>query len=165
MFSIVNETGDTQVAIERFVMAAIVDARRGSTDQRWLSWADAWISGRDRSFSSAHTAHCLARQACAHELSFGPQCPDADAADTPAQRAFWAAGLALLTAPVGPDPGAAVRRVVFAAWSWLSGTRTVLAAKPVGHSLRDRLVAIARRAALMVLPSELPQTVRSQPQS
>ena len=161
MFSIVTDSGDTKLAIERYVMAAIVDARTACADQEWLSWADGWISGRDRSFASAQTAHHRAREARVRESASTPRESNIDAPETPAERALWAAGLALVTAPVGPDPGAAIRRIVFAAWSRLSGTRTVLAARPIGNSLRERLIAIARRAALMLLPSEIPQIVRS----
>ncbi len=160
MFSIVTDIGDTKLAIERYVMAAIVDARTACIDREWLCWADGWISGRDRSFASALVAHRLAREAFTRESASRPQSSETDMPDTPTERALWAAGLALVTAPVGPDPGAAIRRIVFAAWSRLSGTRTVLAAKPIGDSLRDRVIAIARRAALMLLPSEIPQAVR-----
>ena len=67
MLSHATKNRETHDAIERYVMAAIVDAREVYTDPKWLTWADHWIDGRDRSFASARSAHRMARQACDRE--------------------------------------------------------------------------------------------------
>ena len=63
----ITDTCENRATIECYVMAAIVNAREVYTDQKWLTWADHWIAGRDRSFASAKTAHRMARQACDRE--------------------------------------------------------------------------------------------------
>ena len=50
MLSHATKNHETHDAIERYVMAAIVDAREVYTDPKWLTWADHWINGRDRKF-------------------------------------------------------------------------------------------------------------------
>jgi hypothetical protein len=62
MLCIETDACETHASIERYVMAAIVDAREVYTDKKWLAWADHWIAGRDRSFASARIAHRMARQ-------------------------------------------------------------------------------------------------------
>jgi hypothetical protein len=169
MLSHATENRETRDAIERYVMAAIVDAREVYTDQKWLTWADHWIAGRDRSFASARTAHRRARQTrdresaemadCARDclesggMDFGPS-------ETPAELAAWAAGLALVTAPVAPDLTARIRRIEFALRSRVASIRTADGARPIRPSLAGRAVALARRAASMLMPSEVPQTAR-----
>jgi hypothetical protein len=169
MLSHATENRETHEAIERYVIAAIVDARQVCTDQKWLAWADHWIAGRDRSFASARTAHRIARQACERESAemaerardgsesgatdFGPS-------ETAAELAAWAAGLALVTAPVAPDLTAGIRRMEFALRTRLARKRRPKRAKSVRPSLAGRAVALARRAASMLMPAEVPQTVR-----
>jgi hypothetical protein len=170
MLSHATENRETHDAIERYVIAAIVDAREVYTDQKWLTWADHWIAGRDRSFASARIAHRMARQACDRELAEKANCAH-DCAEngetedgpieTPAEMAAWAAGLALVTAPVAPDLTAGIRRMEFALRTRLASTRRTEAARSIRPSLAGRAVALARRAASMLLPSEVPQTARS----
>ncbi|MGH7914138.1 MAG: hypothetical protein ACREPW_05750, partial [Candidatus Binataceae bacterium] len=109
MSSNVTDTCETHAAIERYVMAAISDAREVYTDENWRTWADHWMAGRDRSFASARSAHRMARQACERELAEMNNCvqnglDDGEAQggpmETAAEMAAWAAGLALVTAPV-----------------------------------------------------------------
>lgn len=100
-------------AVENFVTAAIISARDCYRDPRWLFWADNWIAGRDRSYESAQLAHRQARQLHMRELAelangaFGGdnrQKPIETLSDeTGAERAAWAAGLALIIAPMVPD--------------------------------------------------------------
>ena len=119
MLSHATKNRETHDAIERYVMAAIVDAREVYTDPKWLTWADHWINGRDRSFASARSAHRMARQACdresvelAAEAQDSPEGVDTEFSllETGAEMAAWAAGLALVTAPVAPDLTAGIRR-------------------------------------------------------
>lgn len=169
MLCIATDSCETHAAIERYVMAAIVDAREVYTDQKWLIWADHWITGRDRSFASARIAHRMARQACDCELvdvancaQDGPESGDTEfgPVETPAALAAWAAGLALVTAPVAPDLMAGIRRMEFALRSRLSRGRTPEGVRSLRPSLAGRAVALARRAAAMLTPSEVPQTAR-----
>jgi hypothetical protein len=181
MLSHAIENRETHDAIEHYVMAAIVDAREVYNDEKWLTWADHWIAGRDRSFASARTAHRMARQACDRESAkiadrshdclqsgdeeFGP-------AETPVEMAAWAAGLALVTAPVAPDLAAAIRRIEFSLRSRLARLRTAQHvrwdARPEARSvarsgrpsLAGRAIALARRAASTLLPSEVPEAAR-----
>jgi len=44
MLSHATENRETHDAIERYVIAAIIDAREVYTDQKWLAWADHWIA-------------------------------------------------------------------------------------------------------------------------
>ena len=115
--------------MERFVTAAIIQAREVCTDCKWLSWADHWLSGRDRSFASARVAHRDAHRACERESfersglkhsAFANATSDLKPVETAADLAAWAATLALLTAPVTPDLGAAIRRIKFAVRSRIS---------------------------------------------
>ena len=115
--------------MDRLVTAAIIQAREVCTDCKWLSWADGWLSRRDRSFASARAAHRAAHRACERESFERSGLTDSASAntksdrkplETPADLAAWAAALALLTAPVTPDPGAAIRRIEFAVHSHLS---------------------------------------------
>ena len=173
MLSYATENRETHDAIERYVIAAIVDAREVYTDQAWLAWADHWIAGCDRSFASARTAHRMARQACDRELAAIAGCmrhraesdeSDAGPSETPAELAAWAAGLALVTAPVGPDLTAGIRRMQFALRTRFASIRTDenarLDAKSTRPSLAGRAVTLARRAASMLMPAEVPQTAR-----
>ena len=173
MLSYATENRETHDAIERYVIAAIIDAREVYTDQKWLVWANHWIAGRDRSFASARTAHRTARQACDRESAemadCARDCLESGEADfgpweTPAELAAWAAGLALVMAPVAPDLTAGIRRMEFALRTRLASMRTAqnvrLDARSTRPSLAGRAVALARRAASMLLPSEVPQTAR-----
>ncbi|MGZ6185684.1 MAG: hypothetical protein ACXWNN_07290 [Candidatus Binataceae bacterium] len=169
MLSHATKNRETHDAIERYVMAAIVDAREVYTDPNWLTWADHWINGRDRSFASARSAHRMARQACdresvelAAEAQDSPEGVDTEFSllETGAEMAAWAAGLALVTAPVAPDLTAGIRRIEFALRKRLAATRVAEGARSTRPSLAGRAVALARRAASMVMPSEVPQTVR-----
>ena len=169
MLCIATDTCETHASIERYVMAAIVDAREVYTDQKWLTWADHWIAGRDRSFASARIAHRMARQACDRELAALANCTQdglkndetADGSmETPAEMAAWAAGLALVTAPVAPDLMAGIRRMEFALRSRLSRVRTPEGIRSLRPSLAGRAVALARRAAATLSQSEVPQTAR-----
>ncbi|MGZ6252914.1 MAG: hypothetical protein ACXWM1_07590 [Candidatus Binataceae bacterium] len=169
MLSHATKNRETHDAIERYVMAAIVDAREVYTDPKWLTWADHWIDGRDRSFASARSAHRMARQACdresvelAAEAQDSPEGVDTEFSllETGAEMAAWAAGLALVTAPVAPDLTAGIRRIEFALRKRLAATRVAEGARSTRPSLAGRAVALARRAASMVMPSEVPQTVR-----
>jgi hypothetical protein len=169
MLCTATDTCETHASIERYVMAAIVDAREVYTDQKWLAWADHWITGRDRSFASAKIAHRMARQVCDRESTesanraqdapksgkaeFGPM-------ETPAAMAAWAAGLALVTAPVAPDLMAGIRRMEFALRSRLARVRAPESVSSLRPSLAGRAVALARRAAAVLSPSEVPQTAR-----
>ena len=163
------ENSETHAEIERYVMAAIVDAREVYTDPKWLTWADHWIAGRDRSFASARIAHRMARWACDREMAEIANCardglesgePKAGPAATAVEMAAWAAGLALVTAPVAPDLTAGIRRMEFALRSRLSRIRTAEGASSQRPSLAGRAVALARRAASRLSPSEIPQTAR-----
>jgi hypothetical protein len=181
MLSHAIENRETHDAIEHYVMAAIVDAREVYNDEKWLTWADHWIAGRDRSFASARTAHRMARQACDRESAKiadrSHDCPQSGdeefgPAETPVEMAAWAAGLALVTAPVAPDLAAAIRRIEFSLRSRLARLRTAQHvrwdARPEARSvarsgrpsLAGRAIALARRAASTLLPSEIPEAVR-----
>jgi hypothetical protein len=169
MLSHATKNRETHDAIERYVMAAIVDAREVYTDPNWLTWADHWINGRDRSFASARSAHRMARQVCdresvelAAEAQDSPEGVNTEFSlpETGAEMAAWAAGLALVTAPVAPDLTAGIRRIEFALRKRLAATRVAEGARSTRPSLAGRAVALARRAASMVMPSEVPQTVR-----
>lgn len=170
MLSNTTETCVTQVAIESYVPAAIVIAREVYTDRNWLEWADHWMAGRDRSFASARIAHRMARQACDRELvesaadsqraGLDSEATETDPTETPAEMAAWAAGLALVTAPVAPDPSAGFRRLRFALRARLSRRRVARSARPLCPSLAGRAVALARRVGSMLSPSQVPQTAR-----
>ena len=169
MLRIATDTFETHASIERYVMAAIVEAREVYTDQKWLIWADHWITGRDRSFASARTAHRMARQVCdrestemANRAQDEPESGDTEfgSMETPAAMAAWAAGLALVTAPVAPDLMAGIRRMEFALRSRLSRIRTPEGVRSLRPSLAGRAVALARRAAATLASSEVPQTAR-----
>jgi hypothetical protein len=108
-------------AIARMVQAAIFEAREVYEDRNWKDWADRWIDGRDRSFASARIAHDQAREARRREISDGSAREDLSGVwgtsmDSPAESAAWAAGLALVTASIAPDPKAAIMRVLESAW-------------------------------------------------
>jgi len=112
-------------AIERMVQAAIFEAREVYEDRNWKEWADRWIAGRDRSFASARIAHDQAREACRRESTEVPEVEDWSGVwgismDSPAESAAWAAGLALVTASVAPDPKAAIMRMFEGAWDRIS---------------------------------------------
>ena len=169
MLTVATENRETHDAIERYVMAAIVDAREVYTDKKWLAWAENWIAGRDRSFASAAKAHQIARQACAQESSE----TTARTADTeekgwaefcghesPAELAAWAAGLAVVRAPITPDPMAGIRRIEFALRKRLANLRPAGGAKATRPALAGRVVALARRAGAMLMPPEAAQTAR-----
>ncbi len=96
-------------ALESYVMGAIVSARESYHEPKWLFWADNWINGRDRSYESADRARRQARKASEWRLAGeGPlgacdEMLESFSDELPAERAAWAAGLALVTAPMGPD--------------------------------------------------------------
>jgi hypothetical protein len=173
MLNHATETRETHEAIERYVIAAIIEAREVYSEQRWIVWADHWIAGRDRSFASARTAHRMARQACDRELAAMADCArgyaetgemDVRPSETPAELAAWAAGLALVTASVAPDLTAGIRRMRFALRTGLASMRRAqnarLDARSSRPSLTGRAAALARRAASMLMPSDVPQTAR-----
>jgi hypothetical protein len=173
MLSHATENRDTHKAIERYVTAAIVDAREVYTDQKWLAWADHWIAGRDRSFASARRAHRRALQACDRESTAmagcARRCPVSDGMDfapveTPAEMAAWAAGLALVATPMAINLTAGIRRMRFALQTRLASMRTAQRvrsdARSTRPSLAGRAVALARRAASRLMPSEVQQTGR-----
>lgn len=95
-------------AVESYIKAAIASARENYREPQWLFWADNWLNGRDRSYESADLARRQACKACEQgwmsERSLsGAQALEAFSDEVPAERAAWAAGLALVTAPMGPD--------------------------------------------------------------
>jgi hypothetical protein len=169
MLSRTTDTRETRATIESYVMEAIVHAREVYTDQKWLSWADHWIAGRDRSFASAKTAHRMARQACDRE-SVETADSDQDGSEnqealpgfteTAAEMAAWAAGLALVTASVAPDPTATFRRLKFALRSRFRSLRPMESTRSLRPSLAGRAVALARRAASTMSTPQVPQTAR-----
>lgn len=172
MLTITTENRETKNAIERYVMAAIVDASEVYTDRKWLAWAENWVVGRDRSFASATKAHQIARQACERESSeAAARRADADesaeaefcAHETPAELAAWAAGLAVVRAPIALDLMAGFRRIEFAVRTRLASLRPAGQASAARPALAGRAVALARRAGAMLMPTELTQTARSQP--
>ena len=123
MLSHATNNRETHDAIERYVIAAIVDAREVYTDLKWLAWADHWIAGRDRSFASARRAHRMALRPVIANLRRWPivraGCPESSETDigrseTPAELAAWAAGLALVATPMALDLTAGIRRMGFA---------------------------------------------------
>lgn len=161
---------ESRAATERYVMSAILEAREVYTDQNWLAWADHWIAGRDRSFASAMAAYRIVREACDRELLemgngrrdhgfdgddrvFGP-------AETPAETAAWASGLALVMAPMSLNPAAGIRRIEFALRSRLSHIRRAKDTQSRRSSLAGRAVVLARRAAAMLSASETAQRAR-----
>jgi hypothetical protein len=164
-----TDTCESHAEIQQYVMAAIVEACEVYTEQKWLTWADHWIAGRDRSFASAMATYRIVRQVCDRELAemaggardgaaddetdFGP-------AETPAEIAAWAAGLALVMAPMSLNPAAGIRRIEFALRSRLSRIGTAKDAQTRRPSLAGRAVALARRAAAMLSPSEVSETAR-----
>lgn len=105
--------GDS-AAVENFITAAIISAREGYSDPRWRFWADNWINGRDRSYESAQLAHRRARTEHLQGVAKSADNTGSGTAqsekpietlsdETPAERAAWAAGLALITASMAPD--------------------------------------------------------------
>jgi hypothetical protein len=173
MLSHATNNRETHDAIERYVTAAIVDAREVYTDLKWLAWADHWIAGRDRSFASARRAHRMALQACGRESAEMADClrgcpesseTDIGRSETPAELAAWAAGLALVATPMALDLTAGIRRMGFALRTRFGSMRTAQNvrsdARSTRPSLAGRAVALARRAASRLIPSEVPQTVR-----
>jgi hypothetical protein len=165
-----TDTCESRAATERYVMSAILEAREVYTDPNWLAWADHWIAGRDRSFASAMTAYRIVRQACDREMvemgngrwdhgvdggetGFGR-------AETPAETAAWASGLALVMAPMALNPAAGIRRMEFALRSRLSRIGTAEDSQSGRPSLAGRAVALARRAAAMLSTSETAQRAR-----
>jgi hypothetical protein len=167
-----TDNRETHEAIGRYVIAAIVDAREVYTDPKWLAWADHWIAGRDRSFASARKAHRRALQACDRESAKAGRarrCPESDEKDlapteTPAELAAWAAGLALVATPMAINLTAGIRRMRFVLRARLTSMRAAQTvrsdAKSIRPSLVDRAVALARRAASRLIPSESRQTVQ-----
>lgn len=165
-----TDTCESRAATERYVMSAILEAREVYTDPNWLTWADHWIAGRDRSFASAMAAYRIVREACDRELLemgngrrehgvdrdetvFGP-------AETPAETAAWASGLALVMAPMSLNPAAGIRRIEFALRSMLSRIGTADDTQWQRPSLAGRAVALARRAAAMLSAAETAQRAR-----
>jgi hypothetical protein len=168
MQSYVTNSPETHDAIERYVIAAIADAREVYTDQKWLAWADHWVAGRDRSFASARRAHWMARQACDREAAEMADCArgcpqgsetDIGRSETPAELAAWAAGLALVATPMSLDLTAGIRRMGFALRTRLVSIRTAQNvrsdARSTRASLAGRAVALARRAASRLTTSEV----------
>jgi hypothetical protein len=169
MLTVATENRETHDAIERYVMAAIVDAREVYTDKRWLAWAENWIVGRDRSFASAVKAHQIARRACEHESPEAVArtvdgCQNGEtefcAQETPAELAAWAAGLAVVRAPITPDLMAGIRRIEFALRRRLARLRPAADARATRPALAGRVVALARRAGTMLMPPEVSQAAR-----
>jgi hypothetical protein len=169
MLTIATENCKTREAIERYVMAAIIDAREVYSDKKWLAWADNWIAGRDRSFASARKAHQIALQACdrdsleaAARIADGDENREAEfcALETPAELAAWAAGLAVVRAPIVPDLMAGIRRIEFALRKRLANLRPASDAKATRPALAGRAAALARRAGAVLMPPEAPQTAR-----
>jgi len=114
MYDSANDRHADGAAVENFITSAIISAREVYRDSRWLFWADNWMSGRDRSYESAQLAHRQARLANLRELaeSANEACGgvnrrgkriEALSDETAAERAAWAASLALVTAPMAPD--------------------------------------------------------------
>ncbi len=94
-------------AVQNYIIAAIIGARDGYDDPNWQFWAENWLNGRDRSYESAALAHRQAREVC-ERLTVGASGADDETLESfsdevPAERAAWAAGLALVNAPMGPD--------------------------------------------------------------
>jgi len=173
MLSQAAQNRETHHAIERYVISAIVDAREVYAEQKWLAWADHWIAGRDRSFASARRAHRRALQACDRESAEMADCArgrpessdsDMGPSETPAELAAWAAGLALVATPMSLDLTAGIRRMGFALRTRFGSVRTAQNvrsdARSTRPSLAGRAVALARRAASRLIPSEVPQTAR-----
>ncbi|HTQ23451.1 MAG TPA: hypothetical protein VMI09_02070 [Candidatus Binataceae bacterium] len=169
MLTVTIQNRETHDAIERYVMAAIVDAREVYADRKWLTWADSWIAGRDRSFASARKAHQIALQACERESSeAAARTADADesaeaescAPETPAELAAWAAGLAVVRAPIVPDLMAGIRRIEFALRNRLASLRTPGQPRAARPALAGRAVARAQRAGATLMPPEVRQTAR-----
>jgi hypothetical protein len=168
-----TDTCETHTSIQRYVTAAIIEARRVYFDQNWIAWAEHWIAGRDRSFASARAAHRIARQACdresvamasrEHESLQNDDTSD-DPLETPAAMAVWAAGLALITASIAPDPMAKIWRMKWrmnlVLGSRITQVRTVGGVSAQRPSLAGRAVALARRAAAMLSISEVPSAAR-----
>jgi len=171
MLTVATQNRETHKAIERYVMAAIIDAREVYTDKKWLAWAENWIAGRDRSFASAVKAHQIALQACEREsLEAAARRAGAEeraeaefyAHETPAELAAWAAGLAVVRAPITPDLMAGIRRIEFAVRTRLACLRPAGQTSAARPALAGRAVALARRAGAMLMPpAEVTQTARS----
>ncbi len=171
MLSHATDNRETHDAIERYVMAAIVDAREVYIDPKWLAWADHWIAGRDRSFASARKAHRRALEACDREQAkaggarrSGSDRIDPAPTETPAEMAAWAAGLALVATPMAINLTAGIRRMRFALQTRLASIRKTQSVRSdvrsTRPSLAGRAVALARRAASKLMPSEVEHTAR-----
>lgn len=139
-------------AVESFITAAIIGARDSYRDPRWLFWADNWIAGRDRSYESASLAQRQARIAHLRELAEAGHGGAADtnwpgssletlSDETAAERAAWAASLALITAPMAPDLTGFFLR--FEAW-----VKSKLAQWTEAHPLASVFPATSRWLAL-----------------
>jgi hypothetical protein len=147
--------------VEKYVIAAIVSAREGYHGPEWLFWADNWINGRDRSYESARLAHRGARKACAdgsaNLAEEGQTGGDSEIIESfcderPAERAAWAAGLALVTAPMGPDLTGVFLRFEAGVKHRLAH---LLAALPESFPLAVRWIGLARRLGALLVPSEV----------
>lgn len=110
MYDFTTDRHPDSTAVENFITAAIISARESYRDSRWRFWADNWMNGRDRSYESAQLAHRQARSVHLRELSesagdAGCQKKPIETLsdETAAERAAWAASLALITAPMAPD--------------------------------------------------------------
>jgi hypothetical protein len=158
------ENWESRAATVRYVTSAILEAREVYDEPHWLAWADHWITGRDRSFASAMAAYRVVREVCDRELAgmgnsrrsysfdgnegaFGP-------AETPAETAAWACGLALVMAPMSLNPAAGIRRIEVALRSRLSRVKAAEHEQSQRSSLAGRAVVLARRAAAMLSASE-----------
>jgi hypothetical protein len=158
------ENWESRAAAVRYVMSAILEAREVYTEPNWLAWADHWITGRDRSFASAMAAYRMVREVCDRELvemgngrrsySFDGNEGLFGQAETPAETAAWACGLALVMAPMSLNPAAGIRRIEFALRSRLSRAKTAEHEQSRRSSLASRAVVLARRAAAMLSASE-----------
>lgn len=139
-------------------MAAIFNAREVATDPKWLTWADHWIACRDRSFESAFAAHQQAHEAREHELASGVAASD----ETAAELALWAAGLALVTAPVAPNITGACLRFEAALREKLPKLPAACLMVLARLSLSPAVVNFMRRLAAMFSASQVPaaHTVR-----
>jgi len=97
-----------EISTAQRVRWAILAARETLVDTRWCQWADAWLTGADRSQAAAMTARAAARAAAAWAAAWAATRAAAAAA------AGWAAVEAAIAAPVAA-PAAAARAVAWAA--------------------------------------------------
>lgn len=154
-------------AIERYITVAIINAREVYTDPEWVFWADNWLSGRDRSYESTDRVHRRVRaendrgKALLGDRS-GWDREEYDSAAAASDMAVWAAGLALVTAPLAPDLTGTFLRFGAALRARLSDSR---AARQSWHprALARSAGAYFRRLAAPFSPSRIPTTGHAHP--